>query len=112
MKIILSLNEVQNIVRQSLNLPAECLIEVGPTHSSEKERFENEMRQNGYLDLGGEITPDKKISAIKLLRGMISGMGLAEAKNAVENWKNFLNFIEQNGSAYSSNYAKFPWLTY
>jgi hypothetical protein len=37
---------------------------------------------------------DKKIAAIKALRGFVPGMGLAEAKWAIENWNRWITFVK------------------
>ena len=42
--------------------------------------------------------PSKKIEAIKLLRSLSNGMGLAEAKAAIENWDMFLVVSTANNS--------------
>ena len=46
-----------------------------------------------------DIAPsaDKKIPYIKALRECVTGLGLAEAKWAVENWVQYTTFIRANG---------------
>lgn len=43
--------------------------------------------------------PDKKIPAIKALREVVPGTGLAEAKWAIENWNEWIAFVAKHGRA-------------
>ncbi len=45
------------------------------------------------------IGADKKIPAIKTMRELISGMGLAEAKTVVENWDQWIKVAKEKGRA-------------
>ncbi len=46
---------------------------------------------------------NRKIEAIKYLRTLIKGLGLKEAKDAVENWEAWLAFIRINDRVPSSS---------
>lgn len=51
---------------------------------------------SGELDQTRINHPNNKIPAIKSLRSHVSGMGLAEAKWAVENWGEWIAFTKDN----------------
>lgn len=45
----------------------------------------------------GAVPSEKKIATIKALRTVIPGLGLADAKHAVEDWTVFMTYVLRNG---------------
>jgi ribosomal protein L7/L12 len=115
MKFTLTLVEVQKMIRAKYDLPSDVTIEVEGFNVDANEAaavrlqkaLENVPVWNGGLDrgienvfdAGGNIRPDRKITAIQALRTELSahGLGLAEAKQVIENWHRFMAYVRVNG---------------
>jgi hypothetical protein len=74
----------------------------------------NALIQDNCLSPIGTILPDKKIPSIKLLREHVISIrgfcGLAQAKNAIEDWQKFLPYVRKNGyPPMDSNDTDYQW---
>ena len=107
MKITITLTELHNLVCSVYGLPADTTVSVEnttvnvlPEHLDYcvlKMAFNNAR----LVTVSGSILPESKISAIKLVRELVSNTGrscgLPQAKYAVEDWKNFCNYVKAHG---------------
>lgn len=98
MKIFITHTEVRQLLISRYGFPDNTEVKVGPAPKPQTtaDRIVALLRQKGFLDQSGNVLPNHKIDSIGLLREEIPGLGLAEAKTAVENWKIFLNNIDTN----------------
>lgn len=108
MKLTLTQKEAQDIIRDRLNLTStvEIFISRPPRKRfGKRERVIQEIEKLDY-------TNGQKILAIKSLREMIPGLGLADSKWAIENWSEFKKiknpfvFCENDWTALRSGVAK------
>lgn len=91
MKITLSMDEITTLVRAQYNAPdAEVCVT--------KKRIRN--FPTGFpafeAEFGTSMTTHNKIAAIKRLREIVPGLGLAGAKYAVENWNPISNYVSKH----------------
>ena len=115
MKITLSIAEITALVCNRYNLPADTEVEIKrPGHSRKYAFVARDIISrmvDGYsgqpVFVNGTIPGDKKISAIKALRTILPGLGLADAKTAVENWNQFIDYVESNGLPPNDNFLCF-----
>lgn len=105
MKLTLTLSEVADQLRQKYSLPPNTAVEITDGSSSLRSSpftdtlvaLRNRMQSAGYLDVVGNIMPSYKIAAIKLLRELVDGCGLKQAKDAIEDWSRFCAYVGQYG---------------
>ena len=123
MKITLTYSELSALVRDRYNLPDTAELEIseysGMDHPSAL-RLVEQLTQAGCFTATGNIAPDRKIAAIKLLREIVIGngdnsngclCGLAQAKYAIEDWENFILYVRQHGfPKMDSNDPERGWL--
>ena len=83
--IKLSLAELTECYIKAHNLPADTTFDVEPSTRVSAADMEKAFRDIESLNYDGH----QKIAAIKRLRELIPGFGLAEAKTAIENWQTF-----------------------
>jgi hypothetical protein len=101
MKISLSKPELLAIVSAELGYKVtEITITKQPTlHLELEAKVSQDIGVSGGLNQSLLTRGDLKIPAIKSLRTHNAGMGLAEAKWAVENWSQWIDFVKVNGKA-------------
>lgn len=93
MKFTINRDEIELMVRNQYNLPANCEI-----------AFDSDSSLHDKIVAAFVNLPerqDNKIARIKALRQLFmdfysGSLGLAEAKDTIENWNNFLEFVKQN----------------
>lgn len=102
MKLFLSYSEAQSAVRNMMNLGSNVEIVIGRKQddkSSTEEPvldFSNCNSATRALVNFVDTHPNEKIQSIKEVRA-VTGMGLKEAKDCVENWKACRAFIAERG---------------
>jgi hypothetical protein len=105
MKLTLTLSEVADQLRQKYSLPPNTAVEITDGSTSLRSSpftdtltmLRNRMQAGGYLTDMGSIVPSYKIAAIKLLREIVEGCGLKQAKDAIEDWSRFCTYVGQYG---------------
>ena len=98
MKITLSKPELLKIVSTALG---QDVTDLTITHGdrTKAQRVISAMSRKFGADTMQHITTNalQKIPAIKYLREVIPGLGLADAKHAIENWGVWIAFVKQYG---------------
>lgn len=133
MKVTLTLAELTALVICRYELPGDATVEIAgmvPTPEPVKYKGLNDVKrilagmfdpftgQNilrnvevlepvfGLASINyGTVPPEKKIAAIKALRTQIPGLGLADAKYAVEAWGVFMAYVLRNGVPPVNNFV-------
>lgn len=70
MKITLTINELTELVRAHYQLPCTMQLEIGDYQSPVADTLLARLKENTCLDCNGNILPEKKIAAIKLIRAV------------------------------------------
>lgn len=96
MKITMTLAEVKQMVAEhySIHIDRFQFVIDDDTRNKSTE-FLNRMAR--FCNSNWEAHPSQKISMIKTLRDEIRGTGLFQAKQTVENWKDFQNKVANAG---------------
>jgi ribosomal protein L7/L12 len=99
MKLSLSKSELLEIVSAQLGHQiAEIVITKSPTlYLSIEKKVAKDLNIPTPLTQSILNGDNLKIPAIKFLRSHVAGMGLAEAKWAVENWTRWTDFVKVKG---------------
>ena len=117
MKITLTLGELQSLVCRAYALPVNTEISIEGTAVLKHPQYTTLLESFTRDDIivpGGNVRAERKISGIKLLRELVTGTGkdcgLAQAKYAVEDWKNFCAYVKQYGfPPMSANDPDYGW---
>lgn len=111
MKIQISKTELLEIMSKHFNMAvSEVVISKSPTlHLKIRENLGKALRHEVTLTEKCLNNGPHKIPAIKALRELNPGMGLADAKFAIENWDKWIGFIQEKGRiptiAWSNGYG-------
>lgn len=116
MKLVLTLTEVARLFVNHYSLPTDTTVEIAPSQEppsqprSARNLSPNDMadqinfilRAGDCLDANGHLVVGKKIAAIKLLRAFLNTdtdteCSLIKAKQAVENYPRFLDYVRKHG---------------
>lgn len=125
MKVTLTLAEITALVICRYELPGDATVEIAgmvPTPEPVKYKGLNDAKRilDGMFDpmtgqpllcnarmfdpmtgspdiYFGDVPPQKKITAIRALRTVTPGLGLGDAKLAVEDWQSFMAYVLRNG---------------
>lgn len=99
MKITLSKTELLTIISAQLGYSVTDLTisKDNPLHLTIKKAVAKDLGVTGNLDSFLVNRGENKIPAIKSLRTHIPGMGLFDAKWAIENWSEWIAFVQVNG---------------
>lgn len=98
MKITVTKLELLSILSSHFNREiTECTISKNTGPCKIELRFAKELKLSEITQ--SSISGANKILAIKALRTVNPGMGLAEAKWAVENWEKWIGFVRTKGRA-------------
>lgn len=95
MHIQFSLSEVEALIRKNYNLPSGVPIKI--VDESPIRQLPNYVEFIGLIQktFGEEIPSYRKIEAIKYVRTILPGCGLADAKTFIEGWPRYKQWIEQ-----------------
>ena len=101
MKISLSKPELLAIVSAELGYKVTeiTITKQSTLHIELEAKVSQDIGVSGGLNQTLVNRGDLKIPAIKSLRSHVKDMGLAEAKWAVENWAQWIDFVKVNGKA-------------
>lgn len=100
MKITLTKTELLAILNQKFGPEITDVAISNPPGPAKETPFFRRIINQMAMELQYPVTitvvcpADKKIAAIKALRGFVPGMGLAEAKWAIENWNRWITFVK------------------
>jgi ribosomal protein L7/L12 len=96
MKLTLTRKEASDIILKHFGVPdgSPIEIEIIDTYSSLVQLFRETL--SPYCDKVGQLNPAEKIPALKILRRTF-GLSINQAKSAVENIDETINFLAING---------------
>lgn len=112
MKITLTLAEITTLVCNRFQLPPDTEVEIKRPVPRSKNKEIAQRIIDGMIDsftrqsllYFGQIPPENKIAAIKALRTVVPGLGIADAKKAVEDWERFIAYVLTNGLPPTANF--------
>ena len=97
MKIVMTIAELTDLVRRRYDLPNPLTLEVLQGPHPDAENLRNALKSAALVDVSGLVFEDRKIAAIKLLREIVPNCGLAQAKWAIEDLRNFMAHVSAHG---------------
>ena len=108
MKIILTLAEIKSLVCLRYGFEPEVVtveVSIDPASLPWADRIISALRKGAgdenksvFIANSEVISPALKISAIKALRETVPGLGLANAKKAVEDFEAFMRYVRSGGN--------------
>jgi hypothetical protein len=99
MIVTITKSELKTIVGNLLGRKVDVIVIDDPSELAGNVKAHLELTRSNdgtKIFVDGKINPFFKIAAIKALREFIPGMGLAEAKQAIENWDVWIGLVTKH----------------